>query len=178
LFLRLAHMSGKVKFDVNSKNKAQKSKKVQNEEVELTEEEIEFNKKKQEQHDLVNKFNYVVINMIDHITEYYGDSNMAKLKLFLTNLIVETPDEPIACFLLNVYKNDDYRTNILKQNDKFFVDEIDNNSDTLSQGDDEKVTKLFEFKELWTQIDTDTKTFIKKSMMALVKICSKYVLAL
>ena len=135
-------------------------------------------KKKQEQHEWVNKFNYVVINMIDHITEYYGDSNMAKLKLFLTSLIVDAPDEPIACFLLNVYKNDDYRNNILNQNDKFFINEVDANYEKLSHGDQDKARKLFDFKDLWGVIDQDTKSFIKKSMMTLVKICGRYIMTL
>lgn len=119
-----------------------------------------------------------MINMINHITEYYADSTASKLKLVLTNIIIETPDEPISCFLLNVYKNDSYRKNILKQNDAFFIDEIDNNSDEISDGDQDKVAKLFEFKDLWGKIDEDTRNFIKRSMMALVKICERYVLNL
>lgn len=136
------------------------------------------NEKIQEQNDWVNKFNYVVINMIDHITEYYGDSNMAKLKLVLTSLIIDTPNEPIACFLLNVYKNDDYRINILKQNDKFFINEVNTNLENISNGDNNNARKLFDFKELWEVIDNDTKTYIKKSMMTLVKICSRYIMTL
>jgi predicted methyltransferase len=150
---------------------------------------LELNKKKEIQDSLVNTFNLVVINMIRHITEYYGDPNMVKLQLVLEDIIIKTPDEPIACFLLNVYKNDDYRHNILKQNDKFFMDEIDKQSLTISdydqdnnqnndQNNQEQIVKMFEFKTLWQHIDTDTKCFIKKSMMGLVKICQKYIFSL
>lgn len=125
--------------------------------------------------DLVFKFNMVVTGMIKHITEYYGDSSMSGMEMILTDIIEKSPDEPISCFLMNIYKNDRYRVNILKQNDKFFMDE---DYDDFTGGDDERTTKLFEFKDLWKQIDDDTKNFIKKSMMALVKICQKYILSM
>ena len=34
---------------------------------------------------------------------------------------------------------------------------------------------MFQFKDLWKQIDTDTKNYIKKSMKTLVVISNKYV---
>ena len=55
---------------------------------------------------------------------------------------------------------------------------MNENYDDIVGGDDESTAKLFEFKDLWQQVDEDTKKFIKKSMMALVKICQKYVLSL
>ena len=71
-----------------------------------------------ELNDLVHKFNIVIIGMINHVTEYYGDISTASLRQILTDIIIDTPDEPISYFILNIYKNDDYRINILKQNDK------------------------------------------------------------
>ena len=136
--------------------------------------------KKEIQDDLVNKFNLVVINMIRHITEYYGDSNISQLKLVLEDIIINTPDEPIACFIMNVYKNDNYRHNILEQNDKFFLDQLDelDEFDESNKKEKETIVKMFEFKDLWYQIDDDTKNFIKKSMKALVIVSQKYILAL
>lgn len=125
--------------------------------------------------DLVFKFNVVITGMIKHINEYYGDSSMPGMEMILNDIIDKSPEEPISCFLMNIYKNDSYRINILKQNDKFFMEE---DYDEFTSGDDERTSKLFEFKDLWKQIDMDTKNFIKKSMMALVKICQKYVLSL
>ena len=125
--------------------------------------------------DLIFKFNMVIMGMIKHITEYYGDSSMSGMELVLSDIINKTPDEPISCFLINIYKNDSYRLNILQQNDKFFIDEC---YDEFTEGDDVRTAKLFEFKYLWKQIDDDTKDFIKKSMMALVKICQKYILSM
>jgi hypothetical protein len=125
--------------------------------------------------DLVFKFNMVITGMIKHITEYNIDSSMSRMEMILTNIIEKSPEEPISCFLLNVYKNDCYRVNILKQNDKFFMEE---EYDEFTKGYSDRSFKLFEFKYLWKHIDMDTKKFIKKSMMALVKICQKYILSL
>ena len=132
----------------------------------------------EKEHDCANlvlKFNMVVAGMIKHITEYYGDSSISGMEMILTDIIEKNPDELISFFLMNIYKNDNYRTNILKQNDDFFMEE---DYDHFTKQDNTKTKKLFEFKDLWKQIDDDTKTFIKKSMMALVKICQKYVLNL
>ena len=77
--------------------------------------------------------------------------------------------------MLNIYRNDTYRENILAQNDTFFLNEDFGN---LTCGDKDKVSKLFEFKQLWTKIDETTKNFIKKSMCALIKLTQKYIMTL
>lgn len=125
--------------------------------------------------DLVYKFNTVVKSMMNHIIDYYGDAQMTGMQKMLIDIIDESPDEPISCFLMNIYKNDNYRRNILAQNDKFFIGHDYND---VTNGDEESKAKMFEFKELWKRIDNDTKSLIKKSMMALVKICEKYILKL
>jgi hypothetical protein len=125
--------------------------------------------------DLIFKFNMVIMGMIRHITTYHTESSMAGMELILSDIIEKMPQEPISVFLINIYKNDEYRLNILKENDKFFMEE---SYDDFTGGDDERTTKLFEFKNLWKQIDQETKDFIKKSMMTLVKICQKYILSL
>ena len=125
--------------------------------------------------DLISKFNTVIMGMINHVTDYYGDSNMLKMRLILENIINTAHDEAISYFLINIYMNDKYRSNILKQNDDFFLNE---NYDTMTENNKEKIAQIFQFKDLWTQIDLDTKNFIKKSMIALVKISQKYILML
>jgi hypothetical protein len=126
---------------------------------------------------MINTFNSVLIKMIDHLTQYYGDSNMSFLKMFMQNMIRDAPDETISYFLLHVYKNDRYRKNILNQNDAFFLNEIDTVSEDGS-ADSDTITKLFEFKDKWDKFDKDTKKFIKKTFLVLVMICSKYVFLL
>jgi hypothetical protein len=115
--------------------------------------------------DLISKFNTVMMGMISHLIEYYGDQETISLKDIFIDIMNKDPDEPISYFLLNIYKNDEYRHNILEQSDKLFNDQSHND-----------INKMFEFGKVWKQIDYDTKKFIKKSMMVLVKICEKYIL--
>lgn len=107
------------------------------------------------------------MGMISHLIEYYGDQGTLNLKGIFIDIMNKTPDEPISYFLLNVYKNDEYRHSILEQSDNLFVDQSHDH-----------INKLFEFNKVWKQIDNETKKFIKKSMMVLVKICEKYILKL
>jgi hypothetical protein len=125
--------------------------------------------------DLVVKFNYVIMSMITHIIDYYSDSNTEKMKFVLEQIIKKMPEEPISYFLIHVYENDVYRRNILEQNDSFFIGE---NFEKYTKNNKDKVSKLFEFKDLWKKIDNGTKQLIKKSMVALVKISQKYILAI
>ena len=126
----------------------------------------------EQQTNLVNKFNLAINTLVEHIVEHYGDISARAAQCIVSNIIRFSPNEPISFFLLNIYSNDDYRHNILIQNDDFF---INNQMDDLTQGDSNKMAKLFEFKELWKVCDDNTKLFIKKTMLVLVKICQKYI---
>lgn len=129
-----------------------------------------------EQHtNLVNKFNTAIKTLVDHIVEHYGDTSAKTAQCIINNIIAFKPNEPISFFILKIYSNDEYRHNILIQNDSFF---IDNKMETLTEGDSNKMAKLFEFKELWKVCNEETKLFIKKVMLVLVKICQKYILTL
>jgi hypothetical protein len=125
--------------------------------------------------DLTSKFNMVIIGMVNHIVDYYEDSNVTKVKMFLINIIDDNPDELISYFLLHIYKNDEYRKNILEQNDKFFMEQ---SYEEYTEGNKDKLAELFKFKNLWTKINGDSQEYIKKAMMTLVKICQQYILNL
>jgi hypothetical protein len=131
-----------------------------------------MDKNKKETNDLIITFNEVMMGMVKYLTEYHEDINTMKIKIILENIIETAFEEPIAFFVLNVYNNDKYRENILKQNDDFFL------SEHFGTESDETMMQIFEFKTLWGQIDEDTKKFIKRSMIALVKISQKYILSI
>lgn len=149
-------------FAKKNKNKKELSEEEQNERQDMLNE-------------LTGKFNFVIMSMIDYITRYYDDLNITKMKICVDEILKNSPKEPISYFLLHVYTHDKYRKNILLQNDKFFIDQ---KYEDITNGEENKMAQLFEFKNLWKQIDDDTKKYIKKSMMALVKISQKYVLLL
>jgi hypothetical protein len=111
--------------------------------------------------------------MINHITNYHNDTKVKLLGGIAEKIILKKPEEPIACFLLNIYRNDEYRKHILNENDTFFM-----NYDINSIGNTGMIKYIFEFKSIWDKIDDDTRTYIKKAMKALVLISQKYVLSM
>jgi hypothetical protein len=131
--------------------------------------------KKMKLDDLVCKFNIITMGIMNHVVQYYNNIFIGNVKIVLENIIIKQPDELISGFLLHVYKNDEYRKNILEQNDNFFMQE---DLEKVADGDQEKIVEMFKFKNLWQQFDDDTKVFIKKSMATLVMISQHYILAL
>jgi hypothetical protein len=111
--------------------------------------------------------------MINHITNYHNDTKVKLLGGIAEQIILKKPEEPIACFLLHIYRNDEYRIHILNENDNFFM-----NYDINSIGNTGMLKYIFEFKSIWGKIDDDTKTYIKKAMKALVLVSQKYVLSM
>jgi hypothetical protein len=121
---------------------------------------------------LENKFNIILLGMIKYITNYQNDAKITVLSTLIEQIISNKPDEPISCFLLYIYRNDDYRINILNENDAFFM-----NHD-ISEIGNSMIKQVFEFKELWKKINDETKQYIKRSMKALVLISQKYILSI
>lgn len=126
---------------------------------------------------LENSFNKVITGMIEHLVTYYDytDSNICKMKNMILESINNYPEEPISCFILNIYNNDEYRYYINNEDETFFLGET---YDNITDGDENMIMKIFEFKTLWKQLDNDTKNFIKKSMKTLVQISRVYILNL
>jgi hypothetical protein len=121
----------------------------------------------------INDFNEVIIGIVKYITQFYGDMNTIKIQYVLEETIKKTPEELIFLFMCKIYNNDEYRKNILAQNDLFFIGE---DYSDLVKNDENKVAQIFQFKSLWKTIDDNTKTLIKKSMVALVNISREYIL--
>ena len=122
---------------------------------------------------LENKFNLIIIGMIKHMSNYHNDTKVKLISGIAEKIIQNKPEEPISCFLLHIYKNDDYRTNILNENDSFFM-----NYDINSVKNTNMLGHILEFKSIWKKIDNETKTYIKRAMKALVLISQKYVLSI
>lgn len=137
---------------------------------------MQVSKKQEKQNELIDKFNSTITGMINHVVKYHDD-DFTNCKKLIDISIFANPKLPINMFLEYIYKNDEYRVNIREQNESFFMKELDKESKNKNQ-DYEMMTKLFEFKTLWSKIDLTTKNFIKKSMMILVLICDKYIISL
>ncbi len=138
---------------------------------------------KEIQADLESKFNIVMLGMIDYVSDHYKTSHFTEIKDVAKSFSDKKPEEPIAYFLYHIYRNDEYRRNIIRENDDFFLGkfhELDDNFSDTQGGiiSAQYMVKLFEFKELWGIMDMMSKLYIKKCMKTLIEISNQYILTL
>lgn len=143
-----------------------------------------------------NKFNMVMMGIFEHVTKFYSHEDVDSAKEQINSVLMESPSGPISCFLLHVYRNDEYRANLLKQNQSFFTglldDGLSNISDTGSVGsttsdrsdrsslsdmmkDKMILDKIFSFKKIWSSFTSNTKIFIMRSLRGMVLISTEYI---
>jgi hypothetical protein len=106
--------------------------------------------------------------------------DMRTLRYVIKNIIKKEPEEPIAYYITCIYNNDDYRKQINNKDDNFYTNQITIDSNVIKNMniDEKKIKKVFEFKEIWKNIDNDTKKYIKKTMKIMNVLTSKYILLL
>jgi hypothetical protein len=122
--------------------------------------------------ELEEKFNNVIIGLINFISNCYEDSWFGENKKLIETFIESRPEEPIAYFLQYIYMNDTYRKKILEMDETFFLGQDFNE---ITQNKNEYIKNLFNFKKIWMKFDDKSKKLIKKSMLCLVKISEKYI---
>jgi len=127
-------------------------------EVELTQEHLQEKK-----NDLIESFNKVAQNMINHLGDKFPDSIFGKNNLLIKNFFKFKPKETIILFLENVYESDVYRKEISSKNDRFFMEHTYDGA--INAGYE---MRIFEFKDLWMRMTSQTKTIVKDSMAMLV----------
>jgi hypothetical protein len=122
-----------------------------------------------------NKFNLIIINVFDHITKFYKNTEVNNSKEQMDDVLMQSPDGPICCFLKYVYLNDTYRKNLFEMNEEFFLDSgrIEENQEVAK--DKEIIDKIFSFKKIWKSFGMRTKLFIMKAMRGLIKISTRYI---
>lgn len=124
-----------------------------------------------------NKFNMVMIFIFDHVTKYYANEDVATAQEQINQVLLERPDGPISCFLMYVYMNDSYRTNLLKGDIGFFYDESRLKDDEIKELTQDKLIldRIFAFKKIWTDFSLSTKLFIMRSLRGMVLISREYI---
>jgi hypothetical protein len=116
----------------------------------------------------INMCNTILTNIGNLIsTEFPDDLIISTYVKTINDLIVKEPADPISTFILGVYNVDEYRTNIIKGNDEFFI-----NTDYSV---DKKKGEIFAFKSCWKKMNDDMKNYVKKAMQTLVKISRQYI---
>ena len=124
---------------------------------------------KTKKNDLIESFNKISINMITHLGIEFKDSIFNKNKTMIKNYFKFKPNEVIIMFLDNIYADDVYRKNIKEGNDNFFLTQSYENM--VNAGYE---SRIFEFKDIWGKMSTNTKLIVKDSMSMLVDHCELY----
>ena len=124
---------------------------------------------KDKKNDIVESFNKVALNMVTHLGTEFKDSIFGKNKTIIKNFFKFKPNETIIIFLESVYSYDEYRKKIKDGDDKFFMEQTYN--DALNAGYE---TRIFEFKDIWIRMNSQTKKIVKESMSMLIEHCELY----
>jgi len=124
---------------------------------------------KDKKNDLVESFNKISLNMITHLGGEFKDSIFNKNKVLIKNFFKFKPAETIIMFLDMVYSYDDYRKKIKDGNEKFFMEQTYH--DAKNAGYE---SRIFEFKDLWMRMNSQTKQIVKESMAMLIDHCELY----
>ena len=119
--------------------------------------------------DLIESFNKVALNMINHLGDKFPESIFGKNNMLIKNFFKFKPKETIILFLENVYESDVYRKEIVSKNDRFFMEHTYDGA--INSGYE---MRIFEFKDLWMRMNFQTKTIVKDSMAMLVDHTSLY----
>jgi len=117
--------------------------------------------------------NTVISNLANTISKNFpDDQSIGTYSGVIKEVVEKRPLEPISLFLLHVYRNDEYRENILSGNDNFF---LSNNHNHLTNSDSEKISIMFQFKNSWSFMSNDMKQYTRQSMITIVKTCEQYI---
>lgn len=122
----------------------------------------------------MNKFNAVMLGIFNHITQFYTHTEVENAKDQITEVLIESPDGPICCFLKYVYLNDAYRRNLIEMNESFFLD-TNRTTDPELAKDQAIIEKIFSFKKIWSSFSKGTKNFIMRALRGQVLISTKYI---
>ncbi len=123
-----------------------------------------------QKNEIITSFNTIGMYMINYLSGKSPKSFFGCNQSFIETFFKHRPREGIALFIQNVYSNDEYRTSIKNGDDTFFLHESFN--EAKSEGYE---SKIFEFKDLWKNLDEDSKSLIKESMQMLIEHAETYI---
>lgn len=163
--------------DINNAYEIIKKRKLHKSDISVCQLKEQINKYK---HHLTNNldkyatmFNTIMSNMANTISKNFPDDGTLDIYANVINkIIASTPFEPISLFLLYVYRNDEYRHNILEGNDNFF---LTNTHTHITNDDQEKINMMFQFKKCWIYMDEQMKKYTRSCMITMVNISEQYI---
>ena len=119
-----------------------------------------------------DSFNKFMVTIFNHIGNKYHDSYFYEYRETINKFFVERPYEPIANFITYIYSNDEYRENIKKGDDSFFLSQ---SYDTVANNDSDSTLKIFQFKDLWVKMDESNKKIVKQTFITLINRTEMYI---
>jgi hypothetical protein len=128
-----------------------------------------MNELKEKKNDLIESFNKIALNMVTHLGNEFKDSIFGKSKTIIKNFFKFKPNETIIFFLESVYSYDDFRKKIKEGDERFFMEQ--SYEDAMNAGYEKRI---FEFKDIWLRMNTQTKKIVKESMAMLIEHCELY----
>lgn len=120
--------------------------------------------------DIVESFNEIALNMVNHLGNEFKDSIFGKNNTMIKNFFKFKPNEIIIMFLDNIYANDDFRKQIKAGNESFFMAQSYEKAKNAGYE-----SRIFEFKDIWVKMTNSTKMIVKESMVMLINHCELYI---
>lgn len=120
----------------------------------------------------INMFNTVLKDICTSVLKTSpNDPTIKTYSEVVGEIVQEMPETPIRLFIEYIYKDASYRQNIADGNEQFFIDGEHKN---MTQGDQNKVATMFQFKSSWKNFDSAQKDYIKNATKMLLKIAETF----
>ena len=120
-------------------------------------------------------FNKASAGLVSYLSNTCPKSYFAQNEQMIHDLIKKKPEEPIAYFTKFVYRDDEYREKLLDGDEDFFME---HSWDDIPNMEEQIIKKIFDFKELWVELNKEDKNTIKGIMKGFIVLCEKYIFAL
>lgn len=124
--------------------------------------------------EIIKKFNNIVKDLLDDMTDVIGKNYLTKFKL-ITRI---NSGLPIKKFRLNVLK---FKSYIVEKNQKYFEDdtiiinELDNSPDIENEKDKEYyLNEYYSFRDIYYGIDSNSRKNLWDILKVLIFLCESY----
>jgi hypothetical protein len=145
-----------------NKNKQEEYKKLVNSKLEILTKHTD---------NTIKMCNSIMLDLATNVSNNFPNDPVLSTYAGVINMMANNKStDLLSMFIVTIYQNDDYRKNILLENDKFF---LTNNYQELK--DQKDINIMFKFKEYWKDMNNELKGYLIKSLVTLVKVAEKYI---
>lgn len=126
-----------------------------------------INKLKIESDDAIIQFKDIIILLTNELSRVTSDPLLSMYKDTIINNIEKRPKNIIDEFIRKSYKNTEncLRDKIVKADENFF---LTSNLEDATEGEDNNINYLFQFKSFWNKLTDDNKNIMKATFVALI----------